>query len=59
MTSVESNDVINLCERTFYTIHESATISKNKKGKKIVVEEEKVLCISFLHIFQDLMIENG
>jgi hypothetical protein len=36
-----------------------ATSTKNKKGKKIVIEEEKVLCISFLHIFQDPMIGNG
>jgi hypothetical protein len=44
---------------TLYTQGESTTISKSKKGKKIVVEEEKVSCISFLHIFQDLVIGNG
>ncbi len=44
---------------TLYTQDESTTISKSKKEKKIVVEEEKVLCTSFLHIFQDFMIQNG
>ncbi len=44
---------------TLYTQGESTTISKSKKGKKIVVEEDKVSYINFFHIFQDNVIRNG
>jgi hypothetical protein len=32
---------------------------KQKKGKNFVVDEERQLCCSFLHVLQDPMMEDG
>lgn len=37
---------------------ESVAMPKNKNKKIFVVDKEKVLCISFIHILQDLVIRN-
>jgi hypothetical protein len=35
------------------------SIRKGRKGKKIVVKEEKQVCKSVLHVSQDLTTRNG
>jgi hypothetical protein len=39
-----------------HTQGKSVEMPKNKNKNKIVANKEKVLCISFFHIFQNLVI---